>query len=137
MAFVVTLAGCSTVPGKLEKISVGMPEAEAVKVMGSSDNSEAGNGAKVFYYKDTNFTAIPDWYFVKFVDGQVNSYGYVRRSAAEQSAALARARNLQYQPAQQQVYQMPVNQTPARQPVNCITNFGPQAFGSTAYTNCN
>lgn len=62
---------------RLNDISVGMPKAEAVKKIGTPDSTYAESGGEYLIYKwmKTVIAWAPVYYYVKVVDGKVDSYG--------------------------------------------------------------
>jgi outer membrane protein assembly factor BamE (lipoprotein component of BamABCDE complex) len=82
----VALWGCSTPSNVLNNISVGMTKAEVTKIMGTPESTRASQGVEYIVYtlnEGTKFVAgygvqsNTNKYFVKFVDGRVDSYGRV------------------------------------------------------------
>jgi hypothetical protein len=62
---------------RLNDISVGMPKTEAVEKLGTPDSTYAHDGVEFLIYKwmKTTIDWWPKYYYVKLIDGKVNSYG--------------------------------------------------------------
>lgn len=77
---VVVGTGCATSP-KMNGLSIGMTKPEVISVMGSPSSTAApGNGMELLRYRlsptdDHAFRGITEEYFVKLVNGKVDSYG--------------------------------------------------------------
>lgn len=124
------LAACTSVPTKMQSLNIGMAPDDVRQVMGKPDNLSVGPSEQIFYYKDSGMFG--RWYFVKFSDLKVDSYGQVPLTPYQQQAMGQAAANLMSRPAYtpMPVYQVPVNRNSN---FNCTTN----QYGNTSYTNCN
>ena len=79
------IADCATSSKKLNQISVGMNKAEVIKILGAPESTRANRGIEFLIYTLTERIAKPGeaplpfpiqgQYFVKLVDGRVESYG--------------------------------------------------------------
>ena len=79
------VVGCATSSKNLNKVSVGMTKAEVIQILGQPQSTGANRAVEVFYYSLSERIARPGEapapvqilgkYFVKFVDGNVESYG--------------------------------------------------------------
>jgi hypothetical protein len=80
LAGVIALAGCATAP-KMNRLSVGMTKQEVVSTMGQPASTAApGGGVEILRYRlsptsDHAFYGITEEYFVRLVNGKVDSYG--------------------------------------------------------------
>ena len=76
----IAVAGCATAP-KMNRLSVGMTKQEVISVMGSPASTAApGNGVELLRYRlsptsDHAFYGSTEEYFVRLVNGKVDSYG--------------------------------------------------------------
>jgi hypothetical protein len=62
--------------GYLSRISIGMPKTEALRQIGEPFSVGATGGGEVFTYRDDQKGWWQyDYYFVRFIDGKVESYG--------------------------------------------------------------
>ncbi|MGB7769376.1 MAG: hypothetical protein WBN22_11065 [Verrucomicrobiia bacterium] len=70
-------AGCQTPSTQLNKVHLGMSEAEVVKTLGEpASRAESKDGSITLYYTlRENIGSINSPYSVKLVDGKVDSYG--------------------------------------------------------------
>jgi hypothetical protein len=81
------VAGCATSSKNLNKVSVGMTKAEVIQVLGQPESTRANRGVEFLIYSlregisKPGTTIVPisieGQYFVKLVDGRVESYGRV------------------------------------------------------------
>jgi hypothetical protein len=89
LAIAVILTGCSTPSKNLNKLSVGMTKAEVIQVLGEPESTRASSGVEFLIYSlkermtkpfETPLPfpiAVQGKYFVKLVQGRVESYGQV------------------------------------------------------------
>ena len=73
-------AGCGVPPSRTNQLSIGMTKQEAISVMGQPMSTAApGNGVEILRYHlyDAWGTGIQMEYFVRIVNGKVDSYGKV------------------------------------------------------------
>lgn len=80
LTVVLLVAGCRSTGAKLNELSVGMTKAEVLGVMGTPDSTAANGGAEFLRFRlaQRSFGATYyDDYFVKLVNGRVESYGRV------------------------------------------------------------
>lgn len=76
----ICLAGCATAP-KMNRLSVGMTKQEVVSVMGQPTSTAApGSGVELLRYRlsptsDHALYGVTEEYFVRLVNGKVESYG--------------------------------------------------------------
>ncbi len=70
-------AGCQTPSTQLNKVHLGMSEAEVVKILGEpASRAESKDGSTMLYYTlRENMGSINSPYSVKLVGGKVDSYG--------------------------------------------------------------
>ena len=69
-------AGCLTPSTQLNKVHLGMSEAEVVKILGQPESmAESKDGSKTLYYSLGEMYVGPMPYSVKLVNGKVDSYG--------------------------------------------------------------
>jgi outer membrane protein assembly factor BamE (lipoprotein component of BamABCDE complex) len=70
-------AGCYTQSTQLNKVHLGMSEAEVVKILGEPvSRAESKDGTTSFYYSlQEIFGSPPVPYSIKLVNGKVDSYG--------------------------------------------------------------
>jgi hypothetical protein len=128
--FVLLLLGCSSIPGKMNKLTPGMPESEAVNILGEPDTTSANSKYKYLFYTVTTSFGVQDTFYVITDNGYVDSFGQMPRQQINPAAAAAILNNMNRPPAAAQpVYQMPLNKP---MNVNCTSN----QLGSTTYTNC-
>jgi len=71
------VAGCGVPPSRrMNLLSVGMTTQEVVSIMGQADSTAAsGHTIKVLRYRLSDAYGVPHDYFVKIVNGEVDSYG--------------------------------------------------------------
>ncbi len=79
------LSACSTSSTALNKLSVGMSKGEVLKILGTPESTRANRSVEFLVYSLTERIARPGEaiapigidgkYFVKLVDGKVESYG--------------------------------------------------------------
>lgn len=84
---VVAIVGCSTPSSRLNKVSLGMNKAQVVEILGEPESTRASKGVEFLIYSLRERIARPGEaiapigidgkYFVKFVEGKVESYGHV------------------------------------------------------------
>ena len=62
---------------KLNKISVGMPEEQVVRELGTPDTTSASGNEEILKYKwmKTVVEWGPEYFYIRLVDGKVESYG--------------------------------------------------------------
>ena len=62
---------------KLNRISVGMPREQVVRELGTPDTSSASGNEEILKYKwmKTVVEWVPEYFYVRLVDGKVASYG--------------------------------------------------------------
>lgn len=89
LASVVILAGCASPTSKMNRLSIGMTKKEVVATLGEPTSTAApGNGVEIFRYDLSStistiylarhgIAAEPQDYFVRMIDGKVDSYGKV------------------------------------------------------------
>ena len=78
------LVGCTTSSDSMTELSMGMTKGEVIKLLGKPDSVSATNGIEYFTYTlrtETSFTrntfGYQGQYFVRLVNGRVDSYGKV------------------------------------------------------------
>jgi outer membrane protein assembly factor BamE (lipoprotein component of BamABCDE complex) len=78
------LAGCTTSSETMTELSMGMTKSEVFRLMGKPDSISATNGTEYLTYTlrtETSFTrntfGYQGQYFVRLVNGRVDSYGKV------------------------------------------------------------
>lgn len=59
----------------LSSISPGMNKAEVLRVLGKPDSTAGSSGVEVLHYEEDKRFYQFDYYFVRLVDGKVESYG--------------------------------------------------------------
>lgn len=79
--------GCATSSKKLNEVSVGMSKPEVIKLLGAPESTRASQGVEYLIYTLTERIAKPGeaplpfpiqgQYFVRLVNGRVDSYGNV------------------------------------------------------------
>jgi outer membrane protein assembly factor BamE (lipoprotein component of BamABCDE complex) len=72
------ITGCGTSATRLNDISVGMPKAEVIRILGTPESVRAQNGQEVLIYTLSNSWNSPVWnenYYVQLQNGRVVSYG--------------------------------------------------------------
>lgn len=76
------LAGCSATPSQMNKLQLGMTKSEVVSVMGTPNSTSARANVEVLRYERGSVPNPtpppyfrPDEYYVRIVDGRVESYG--------------------------------------------------------------
>lgn len=78
LALFLLLYGCATAPA-LNKISLGMVKSDVIKILGNPNSVSAKGNIEYLSYTITGFkcppTAYCDDYFVRLIDGKVESYG--------------------------------------------------------------
>lgn len=124
------LFGCSSIPGKLEKLEVGMSKAQMTEIMGSPSERAVGPGSETLYYTHSGVGA--EYYrafYVVLENSQVVSFGPARSGAS----SLTINSMPQIQVPQSTYQPIPVYQAPVNRPTNCTTNM----VGQQAYTTCN
>lgn len=77
LILVVFLVGCATPTSrKMNRLSVGMTKSEVLDAMGRpSSTSAPGKGFEFLRYRLSPPRSVPYEYFVRLVDGRVDSYG--------------------------------------------------------------
>jgi hypothetical protein len=78
-AIVVCLTACATA-NKMNKLSLGMTKAEVINSLGNPNSTSAQGGAEYLMYElsptdDMAFYGITRPYFVRIINGKVESYG--------------------------------------------------------------
>lgn len=68
------IVACSTA-GRLHKLEVGMPKQDALEILGKPNSVGASSGVEVLHYVDDNGWWRYSYYFVRLVDGKVESFG--------------------------------------------------------------
>jgi len=63
------LTSCSTIGARMRSVSPGMTKPEVVKILGKPWTAGGAAGVEVLHYRDDGY------YFVRLVDGKVESYG--------------------------------------------------------------
>jgi len=82
LAAFIALEGCATAP-KMNNLSVGMTKQDVVSILGQPDScASPGSGLELLHYRlSTTFEhridQITNVYFVRMVNGKVESYGQV------------------------------------------------------------
>lgn len=62
--------------GQLSRISIDMPKTEVIRQIGEPFAVDARNNIELFTYRDAqNVGGLFDDYFVRFIDGKVESFG--------------------------------------------------------------
>ncbi len=80
LASVVVIAGCATAH-KMNRLSLGMTKQEVISVMGRPNSTASpGQGQEILRYNlsatdDDAYEGITDEYYVRLINGKVNSYG--------------------------------------------------------------
>lgn len=80
MVLMMTMIGCANT-SKMNRLSVGMAKSEAIAVMGQPTSTAAhGGGIELLRYRLAStdseaWQAMGEEYFVRIVDGKVDSYG--------------------------------------------------------------
>lgn len=84
IAFVAFLVGCTSSSDALTELSVGMSKVEVIQLLGKPDSVSAKSGMEYLTYTlrtETSFTrntwGYQGQYFVRLVNGRVESYGRV------------------------------------------------------------
>jgi hypothetical protein len=84
IAIIAFLVGCTTSSDALTELSVGMSKSEVIKLLGKPDSVSAKSGMEYLTYTlrtETSFTrntwGYQGQYFVRLVNGRVESYGRV------------------------------------------------------------
>lgn len=77
--YVLIISGCAT-SGIINKVQIGMSKGEVIKVMGEPVSVSAKSGTEYLNYKlsETGDDAFRGWtspYYVRLIDGKVDSYG--------------------------------------------------------------
>lgn len=72
--------GCATVGSNLKSVSLGMSKEEVIKVLGNPTSVSAKDNVEYLRYCQTGIAKNSVWadsseYFVRMVDGKVESYG--------------------------------------------------------------
>lgn len=81
------LAGCYTSASRLNSVHLGMSEPEVVKVLGQPTNRAESKNGLILNYSLMEQVGVPAQpYYVKLVDGKVDSYG--RNGASVQGVTL-------------------------------------------------
>jgi len=66
---------CATVGQKMSGVSLGMSKPEVVRILGKPDSVGGGNGVEVLHYSQDEGWWRYSYYFVRLVNGNVESYG--------------------------------------------------------------
>jgi Prokaryotic membrane lipoprotein lipid attachment site len=74
------LASCAITGGRMNQISAGMSKAEVIHTLGTPRSSGGRDKIEVLHYRDDNGFWLYDYYFVRLVDGKVESYGQETKS---------------------------------------------------------
>lgn len=69
LGLLIVLTSCSTIGARMRGVSPGMTKPEVVKILGKPWTAGGAAGVEVLHYKDDGY------YFVRLVDGKVESYG--------------------------------------------------------------
>ncbi len=75
LALTVVVAGCMTSSKQLNKVHLGMSEAEVIKILGEPKSMAENHDGKTLYYSLAELGVGNEPYSVKLVDGKVDSYG--------------------------------------------------------------
>lgn len=75
-----SLVSCST-GRNMHKMSYGMGKDQVIDILGSPRSVGGGNNVEVFHYRDDNGFWNYDYYYVRLVDGKVESFGPESRSS--------------------------------------------------------
>ena len=73
------LTSCASTGSKMSRISPGMERKEAVHILGAPESTGGANGVEVIHYTENKGWWRYSYYFVRFVDGKVESYGLETR----------------------------------------------------------
>jgi len=69
LAFAIILTSCSTIGNRMSGINPGMTKPEVISILGKPWTTGGRSSVEVLHYKDDGY------YFVRLVDGKVESYG--------------------------------------------------------------
>lgn len=72
------LAGCASPSSKMNNVTVGMTKQEVVSIMGKPGTTSATGSVEYLQYRPdamARFAGQQTWYYVRLVDGKVDSYG--------------------------------------------------------------
>jgi hypothetical protein len=69
------LTSCASIGERMSRISPGMTKPEVVRILGKPDSSGGSSGVEVLHYKQDEGWWRFSYYFVRVVDGKVESYG--------------------------------------------------------------
>ena len=76
LILIVFLAGCATTPEKMNRLSIGMTKIEVLDAIGRpSSTASPGKGVEFLRYRKYYGRGDYITYFVRLVDGRVDSYG--------------------------------------------------------------
>ncbi len=134
-----TLSGCSSIPGKMNQLYIGMPKVEALKLLGQPDFTSSVESGEVAHYNGVIVSfGVTENFFVYFESERVKRWGQPQRAplSPAQAAMLMNMQQQNFQNQQlqqQQLYQQQQQiYRPAAAPVNCTSN----NMGGTTFTNC-
>ena len=87
LSFLLFLVGCTVSTDVMTELSMGMSKSEVIKLMGKPDSVSASSGVEYLTYTlrtETSFTrntfGYQGQYYVRLVNGRVDSYGKVSDS---------------------------------------------------------
>jgi hypothetical protein len=69
------LVSCASTGSRMYRISPGMTKSEVIKVLGKPRSVGGGSKVEALHYMDDRGFWQYDYYFVRFVNGKVESYG--------------------------------------------------------------
>ena len=69
------LTSCASTGGRLNRISPAMSRAEVVNILGKPQSAGGRGDVEVLHYKDDHGFWQYSYYYVRIVDGKVESYG--------------------------------------------------------------
>jgi hypothetical protein len=88
LALTLMLTGCQAMmygtAKDLNELSIGMPKAEVLRIMGTPGSTSADESGEKLMYKRMRATIswAPTWYQVTLKDGKVSAYGEANREPA-------------------------------------------------------
>jgi len=69
------LTSCTSVGTKMSRINSGMTKPEVLNILGKPESAGGGSGVEVLHYVQDEGWWKFSYFFVRFVDGKVESYG--------------------------------------------------------------
>jgi len=80
LALAALLTACTSIGEKMTRISPGMNKSEVLSILGKPHSAGGSSGVEVFHYTQDESWYRHSYYYVRLVDGKVESYGSETRN---------------------------------------------------------